>query len=288
MKIGIIGAGKVGTAFGLYLKQKGINLIGFYSKTEKSAQKAAQKTNTKVMSLNQLVAISELIIIATPDGEIKKVCDNIAEANLFTKKHTVVHMSGALTSDILNNARLKGASIYSLHPMQSFAEIDKSVEDIKNTFLTMEGQGDNTLILDLLKTLGNPYIEIQSNQKVLYHAAACVASNYLVTLTGMAAEILQKIGFEQQDSLNLLLPLMEGTLKNIGKIGVNNALTGPIVRGDKGTVEKHLETLKIDGEIKELYSLLGLRTLDIAQKRNLSVDKITELEKLLKGCEHNG
>lgn len=286
MKIGFIGAGKVGTVFGHYLKENGLNVVGYYSRNPVSAQKAAEFSSTKGLSLEEVVEQSDIIFLTTPDSVIKKTCDDIAEKIGFNNNQTIVHMSGALKSDILAKATAQGASTFSLHPMQSFADTKKSVYAIHSTFFTMEGTGDKTAILGMLKKIGNKFKEIEPEHKPMYHAAACVASNYLVTLAKISTNMLKTIGFNEQEGVDVLMPLMQGTMDNIDKLGIINALTGPIVRGDMVTIENHLENL--NDSHRAVYSVLGLETLDLAENRGVRKEDIEVLKKLLEGSGING
>ncbi|QNO13806.1 DUF2520 domain-containing protein [Alkalicella caledoniensis] len=286
MNIGFIGAGKVGTVFGHYLKENGLNVVGYYSRNPESAQKAAEFSSAKVLSLEEVVEQSDIVFLTTPDSVIKKVCDDIGENIGFSNNQTIVHMSGALKSDILSKAKAQGANTFSLHPMQSFADTKKSIDAIHNTFFTMEGTGDKSAILEILKKIGNKFKEIEPEHKPLYHAAACVASNYLVTLAKVSTNMLKTIGFNEQEGHDVLMPLMQGTMDNIDKLGVVDALTGPIVRGDMVTIQNHLENLNDDQ--KSFYSALGLETLDVAEKRGLRKEDIEALKKILEGSGLNG
>ncbi|SES86482.1 Rossmann-like and DUF2520 domain-containing protein [Anaerobranca gottschalkii] len=285
MKIAFVGAGKVGRVFGWYLKSKGLNVLGYNSRRLESAKQAALETDSRVLSLEEVVASGEIIFITTSDKSIGEVCNQIAKDYRFKRGQTVVHMSGGLGSDILSSAKEQGANIFSLHPMQSFASIEKGKEEIKNTFFTFEGDGEEKIIIQLLEKIGNPYTKINSSSKSLYHTAACISSNYLVTLTNIAKEILKKIGFDDKDALKVLLPLMKGTLENIEKLGIEQALTGPIVRGDYNTVQNHLQNLEGLGDIGKIYILLGKETVKLAQKRNLAGEQIESLNRLFEGWE---
>lgn len=283
MKISFIGAGKVGTAFGLHLKNKGLDVLGYHSKTSGSASKAAEITQTRILSLDEVITESNIIFITTPDGEINKVCDYIADNIGFSEKHTVIHMSGALESSILVKANEQGANIFSLHPMQSFSGDQSTGSTMENTFFTMEGTGDTKVLLGLVEGMGNPYRKIESHNKPLYHGAACIASNYLVTLARLSTDILKEIGFTEQQSIEVIAPLMRGTLQNIEKLGVDKALTGPIVRGDIVTVKSHLDNLEALN--KDIYTKLGLATLDIAKRRETDSENIRAMKNIFEGSE---
>lgn len=288
LKIGFVGAGKVGTVFGWYLKSKGFDVIGYSSRTQESAEKAALVTGTRIYRLYDIVKQSDILFITTPDAAIDEVDELIGKETGFKEGQTVVHMSGALKSSIMTKAKGQGANIFSLHPMQSFADFEKSKDEIKNTFFTYEGEGEDRDLLTLLKSMENPFTKIEPEHKYLYHAAACISSNYLVTLVSMAFEVFNSIGFDERESIKVLLPLMKGTLKNIENLGVEKALTGPLVRGDSKTIETHLGKLKEYEHLHKNYCNLGIETLKIAQKRGLTEEKLDKISKILRECVNNG
>ncbi|PAB61120.1 Rossmann-like and DUF2520 domain-containing protein [Anaeromicrobium sediminis] len=286
VKIGFIGAGKVGTAFGMYLKSKGFNIFGYYSKTLESAEKAASLTNSKVSTeLNELIKNIDIIFITTTDDKIQQVCNGLVEKNLLSKGQIIVHMSGAHSSRILEKAKLKACFVYSLHPLQSFAQVEKAVEDLNETVFSIEGDEEKIEIIEsILKGTGNKYFKLNSEQKSLYHATACVVSNYLVTLMDYGLSIFESIGIDKMEGYGALFPLIEGTINNIHNLGTEKALTGPIARGDIETIKSHISSFKkINKDSLEIYKLMGLKTVDLAQKGKLKDNqKIKDLKKILK------
>lgn len=283
MKIGFIGAGKVGRAFGTYLKKNEFDILGYFSKTLSSCVEAANYINVKAYeNISDLVNDVDVIFITTNDDEISKVCEHLVTNKLLKKEQILIHMSGASSSEILIEAKRMGCFIYSLHPLQSFANIDKAVEDLENTVFSLEGDEEKIEILEkILNKTKNKFFKINSNQKSLYHSTACIVSNYLVTLMDFGLEIFKSIGINKKEGFEALYPLIEGTIKNIEVLGTEKALTGPIARGDINTIKSHLDSLKNNKEYLKLYSLLGLNTLDLASKEKLNdIDKIYEMKNL--------
>lgn len=289
MNIGFIGAGKVGTSFGRYLKINGFNVIGYYSKTYESAIKAANFTKTKAFKkLHDFTENSEIIFITTNDDNIKSVCDKLVQGKLICDKHIIVHMSGASSSLILLEAQKLGAHVYSMHPIQSFADVNKAVKDLKNTFFSIEGDEENIHILeDMLKKLGNRYFRLKPEDKSLYHASACIISNYLVTLINIGLETFEKFGVGKEDAFKAIYPLINSTINNIGNLGPEKALTGPIARGDINTIKNHLDSIsKLSNDLFNFYSCLGLKTVDLAEKNKLKdKSKIDEFRRLFEEVE---
>lgn len=268
---GFIGAGKVGTTLGKYFNSNKFPIIGYVSKSYSSAEQSAEITNsTAYKELDKMVKLSKYIIITTPDDKIKDVVNNLLLLDIKWDEKTFCHTSGTYSSTILEPLYLKGSTTVSLHPMLSFADIDNSLKMLPHTPLTLEGQGNNLKdFIDTLELIKLNITRIEPNQKILYHTGACIVSNYLVTLMNTGIEIFKKIGFTQDVSLELIEPLVKGTINNIFSKGPENSLTGPISRGDIDTIKTHLETLdNQDPRLKEFYCVLGNETINLAKKQN--------------------
>jgi len=284
LKIGFIGAGNVGKAFGKYLKINGLNVIGYYSRTYNSSVDAAKLTKTKsFFTIEEISRESDLVFITTSDDEIKNVLNKLIKTNSIRNGQILVHMSGATSSKILESSKAIGCFIYSLHPLQSFANVDKAVNDLKNTYFTLEGDEEKISVIEsIIERTNNKYFLLNSDQKSLYHITACVVSNYLVTLIDYGLDIFKEIGIDEKEGYKALYPLIDGTIKNIGELGTKKALTGPIARGDTNTIKNHISSLmKLNDKI-DLYSLIGLKTLEIAKQNNLSEERYKELSKIFK------
>lgn len=286
MKIGFIGAGKVGTSFGAYLYKKGFNVIGYYSRTFNSAENAIKYSRGKAFNnIKDLAKLADMIFITTNDDNITKVCQGLVQEDCLKEGQVLIHMSGASSSRALKSAKKKGCSIYSMHPLQAFASVERAVKDLENTVFSIEGDGDRIHLLEeILKTTGNKYFKLTSQQKTIYHATACVVSNYLVTLMDYGLSLFESIGIEKNEGYKALYPLIEGTIKNIYSLGTDKALTGPIARGDIQTIEKHLKSLEGTASNKtDFYKIMGAMTLEIAKKEKLKdTEKIRELEDIFR------
>lgn len=280
MNIGFIGAGKVGCAFGKYLYDKGFKVKGYFSKSFSSSLKGAKLVKGKAFNdINFLVKESDIIFITTPDDVIKETSKTIAGLNLSLNK-IFIHMSGALSSSILRDIKDKGGYVYSLHPLQSFADIKTSVKKLSETVFSLEGDDEKKeVIKDMLKKLDNKYFLIDSEKKPIYHASACVLSNYLVTLLDYGFSYLEEIGIDKKEANEAFYPLISVTLENVRKLGTKKALTGPIKRGDLDTIKKHIESIKKESpELLKTYKVLGLETLKLTGDEKFS----NELKNILK------
>ncbi len=287
MRIGFIGAGKVGTAFGAYLSSKGLCISGFYSRTPESARNAAKLSNSSFFSdVRKLSDNTDILFITTSDDSIETVCDQLTKDCILRQGQIIVHMSGALPSSVLKSSRQAGCYVCSMHPLQAFADINKAVEDLPDTYFSIEGDEEKIHILeDILKAAGNRYFVIKPQDKTIYHAAACVFSNYLTTLMNEGLGMLSSIGIDSAEGFEAVLPLIKGTISNIAALGPDKALTGPIARGDASTVQKHLTAINTAiPDMLELYSYLAEKTFELAKSFKLTdSEKIKNLEHILNG-----
>jgi len=159
------------------------------------------------------------------------------------------------------------------------------IEDIPEG-ITISIEGDEPAVdaaCMMTDSLGAKKLLINTEAKTLYHASAVVACNYLVTLQGLALEMMDKAGVSGKDAIDVLYPLIKGTLSNIENIGIEKALTGPVARGDAETVQRHISEIKEKmPEFIKLYKTLGLYTVDIALTGgSISENTATELKKIL-------
>lgn len=289
-KIAIIGAGNVGKVLGYALKSKGYDISAAFSRTENSRQIAARLLQCPVYSEPEKAALdADIVFLTTPDRVIKEICDLIAERESFRKGQIVLHTSGAHSSEILFSARKQGALVLSLHPLQTFPELEMGLRSLPGTFFTAEGDEEAfPIALEMVQALEGEMLFIPTEMKALYHAAACVASNYLVSLMDVALKMFGFMNIPSEKAFKSLSPLIYSTLHNIGELGAEKALTGPIARGDVSTIITHLEALeKFVPELLSLYRRLGLYTVYVAaRKGTLQKEQQNQLKTLLGGQEN--
>ncbi|HLB25604.1 MAG TPA: DUF2520 domain-containing protein, partial [Nitrospirota bacterium] len=282
----IIGAGVVGTAVGSLLVSRGYVIKAVVSRDMEKARKAAAligggEPGTDVV---RGAAGAGIVFITTPDKAIRKTCERIAEGGGFARGALAVHMSGALSSEELGKAREAGALAISLHPLQSLASVEQAMKNLPGSYFSIEGDAAALDAgRDIVEALGGLLVVIPKGEKALYHAGAAVASNYLVAVVDFAAEIFASLGMEKGEALRAIMPLVKGTVNNLDRVGLPDALTGPIARGDVGTVEGHVRALekKMPG-LLPLYRELGIRTVKVgAEKGTLGAAEAGRLMELL-------
>ncbi|MFO7995948.1 MAG: DUF2520 domain-containing protein [Dehalococcoidia bacterium] len=286
LKTGFIGAGTTGTALAVRLSQKKWPVVAVYSRTLSSAQKlAGLVTGCQVCNTAQeLVDAVELVFITTPDDAISRVCSEVQ----WRGGQSVVHCSGAHSVDILEPAKQLEAAVGSFHPLQTFADVGQATENLPGSTFALEAEEPLLSTLKQLTVLLNgSWVELKPGHKVLYHAAAVFTSNYLVTLVKLALDLWQDFGVSPREATRALLPLLEGTTNNIRNIGLPGCLTGPVARGDLGTIERHLSALEAQSpSLLTIYKELALQTIPIAlAKGKVDGRKAEEMKALLSSKE---
>ncbi|MBU4483724.1 MAG: DUF2520 domain-containing protein [Actinobacteria bacterium] len=293
----IIGAGRVGTTVSYTLAEKelpNIKLKAMSSRSMESLNRAKKILGSKAAGViftrenSKAVSQANCILICTPDDVINSVCSDIfKDKSKDFKNYYAIHFSGSKSLEVLNSARAAGAEIASIHPLKSFASIEEAIKSLPGTIfgITYSSAESKKMAEFLVKSLGGEIIEVENNKKPLYHAAACVASNYLVTLINYAVLIHKKMGIKPEDSLKGLMGLVEGTISNIKKMGTEKSLTGPIARGDVGTIKEHVKSFNefFSKEDSTLYKMMGIETSKIAhQNKWIKESTVEELKEILK------
>jgi predicted short-subunit dehydrogenase-like oxidoreductase (DUF2520 family) len=286
LKTGFVGAGTTGTALAVRLSQKGWPVVAVFSRTVSSAERLAGLVpGCRVCHTSrELAEAAEMVFITTPDDVITGVCSQIQ----WSKRHKVLHCSGAHSVDILEPARKLGAAVGSFHPLQTFAGVDQAIANLPGSTFALEAEEPLLWTLqELTRLLNGNWVELKPGDKVLYHAAAVFACNYLVTLVKLALDLWKDFGVSSREATRALLPLLKGTINNIDNIGLPDCLTGPVARGDSGTIEKHLSALGARSpSLLSTYRELGVQTIPIAlAKGKVDEQRAEEMRMLFEGAD---
>ncbi len=281
-KIGFIGVGKVGTAFGVRLAEQGFPVVGAMDILPEEASRFSNSIpKCRVYDTAQELADEmDFVFITTPDDVIGQVA---SEVN-WQPGRTVIHCSGANSTAVLRPAKQAGCHVGCMHPCNTFASIQQSLENLPGSTFTLEAEepvlGD---LKGFAQSLNGRWMPLQEKDKPLYHASVCIACNYMYTIISMATDLWKHFDLSQADATTAFMPILSGTLNNIENVGFPGCLTGPIARGDVGTIQKHLAALEQhEPSMVPLYKALGLETIPIGiAKGTLSQEKAEELRKLL-------
>lgn len=269
-RIAIVGAGKVGTTMAIVLKKAGYEISGVYSRSLASAECLAQKVAAQVMETPlQVAAGADVILLTVPDREIAMMAQRFAENGDFHEGQFVFHLCGSQSAESLACIRKAKAKIGSLHPLQSFADVESAVKVIAGTYFAIDGDAEAMALAKMMiADIGGIPFAVDGDKRALYHAAACMASNYTVALLHGALQMMEKLGMDEQSALQALEPILLATFQNIKTVGTVQALTGPIVRGDAITITKHRQKIaELSADELQLYDALGIYTTKLAEKR---------------------
>jgi predicted short-subunit dehydrogenase-like oxidoreductase (DUF2520 family) len=242
--LAIIGAGRVGRAIHAAARAEGID-----------SRLAGRADAVEACSA------AEVALLCVPDASIEEVCEAISAA--VPPLRFVGHTSGATGPEPLRSAAENGAATFGLHPLQTIT--DENPELI-GASCAISGTSPEALELArlLAQRLGLKSFALSEDRRAIYHAAASMASNFLVTLEETAAELMDHAGVA--DGRAMLAPLVQRSAANWADRGPE-ALTGPIARGDDATVERHQEAIEAEmPELLDLYRQLSERTRALASE----------------------
>lgn len=271
-KIGIIGAGRLGTALLKNFKNKGCNVVGISSLAKNECELLARKLQVDFFDSNDtLVDVADILFFTVPDNKVVDVVTSSLKD--YKKEKYFFHCSGAMSAIVIPKTDNVWRGTF--HPLQSFANGTESIEGI---YVALDGDKEAIEVAkSLCEILLANYLCIPSEDRALYHAAACIASNHLVTLLSLAQEIFARWTYTPKDAMKALSPLVEGSVRNWQKLG-EKALTGPISRGDSKTIERHMSVLP--KEMSAFYEVMNLYTLRLAEKNHsLSQEQVGNLRK---------
>lgn len=240
--IGIIGAGRVGAALGAALRAEGHAITGAYAVSAASRERAAALLpRTPLLGVHEIVERSEMVLLAVPDDQLPGLASGIASAGIAPGGQIFAHTSGRFGTAVLAPLERTGAAALALHPAMTFTG---TPADLPRLIGCPVGITAKTSVLPIAQALvveiGAEPVTIAEGDRPLYHAALAHGANHLVVLVDQSRELLRSIGIEEPGQY--LRPLLGAALEESLRRG-SDALTGPVMRGDAGTVAAHLEAL---------------------------------------------
>jgi len=288
-RLGFVGTGAVATTLSRALVSAGYAVVAIHGRDRRRAENLVQTlAGAQVAERRQDVADgSDLVVLAVPDDAIASVSESIA----WNPGRAVVHCNGAASCGLLQNAAVAGAEIGVFHPLQSFANPEQATDRLRGCAFRIEASGERlrNWLEEMALALGGHPLTFTADP-TLYHVSAVLASNYLVTLLDLASTLWPKLGVTREEGLQALLPLVRGTVENVAQIGIPAALTGPIARGDVGTVTHHLAALReVAPLILPVYKQLGLRAVEVAlAKGTIGPGEAVRLTRVLSETDEAG
>jgi predicted short-subunit dehydrogenase-like oxidoreductase (DUF2520 family) len=282
MKVAMLGGGRAGVAIAVLLQRAGHTIVAVSGRGPTRDRATRYLPDVPVLDPVSAVRDAELIVVAVPDDRIEPIVTELAVAGAFEPGRWVAHVSGATPLAALDAAREAGAHRLGIHPLQTFPDPAAGIDRIPGCLIAISADDDRGWFMaeriaeDLM---GEPF-RLQEDHRALYHAAAVFASNYLVTATAVAEQLLAAAGVPEPS--RALRPLQRATVDNVGSMGAGDALTGPAVRGDAGTIERNLAALSAHApwsiaayvEMARLALDLAVRSGRLTDAQRASVEEV--------------
>ncbi len=271
---GIIGGGAVGSALGLALYRVGWPIQAVASRDAARREHLARLTGgARAFSEPQaLIEEVELILVAVPDDAIAPLARSVR----MYGGQAMVHTSGALGAEVLSPAMAAGTQVGGFHPLVAFADTERAVAALHGATVAVEGDDQlAALLAEMAGAIGAHAVRLAPGSKAAYHAAAVLAAGGFVALLDAIAELGRVAGLDEAGSLAIYGPLIEGTLGNARSLGIQAALTGPMTRGDVGTLTSHLQAMAEHAPAAlELYVAAARREIDLAIARGVLAPEV--------------
>lgn len=284
-RIAILGPGRMGLALAgaLWQAQEAESLTFFGRSPEPPPHPLFDAASGQVsyrMGYGPIPDGTSILLLAVPDDVLHAVARQVAEAGAAPGGCVALHLSGALSTEVLAPLHGQGYALGSLHPLQTVADPWSGSERLHGCAYAIAGEPAALVAARrVVAALGGRALVIPPALRPVYHAAAVFASNYVLAATAVVARTLAEAGVNEEEAVAAALPLMRGTMDNIEQLGIGPALTGPLARGDVDTVRLHLS--RLSPRERRLYSALGLETVRLARAVGLDPERADLLESLL-------
>ncbi len=285
--IAIVGPGRVGATLGVLAARAGYRIVGVAGRNEQRARAAAARIGRgiKIGSPAEIAGAGKLVLLTVSDDAIEPLCRELAQAGAFSKGAVVAHCCGALSSEVLATARQCGAAVGSMHPLQTFPDVDAGIAKFPGTYCFCEGDEPAVAELEAFaRAIGGKPVRMSSAGKLLYHASAVMACNYLTALLDAALATAEKADIPRKQALDALEPLVRATLDNVFSRGPAGALTGPIARGDtKLVADQSRDVAAASEDLGLIYRVLGTWSVELALRSGaIDPDRADALRSILK------
>lgn len=283
-KIGFIGAGVVGGSLAVSLVNAEFRVVAVASRNYDSAKDLSDRVpGCRVYSkLQDVVNVADVVFVTTTDDAIRPVTN----AQKWRTGQTVVHCAGANSLDVLDSATRYGAMIGAMHPLLAFSSIENGYRNIPGTTFGIEADGETREYLNtLVYSIGGTPVDISSEDKALYHLTGVMMGGLLTTLGATVAQLWEHLGLTRSEGVQALVPMMKSVSNNLETVGLPQAVAGPYMRGDVGTIKKHLDVLQARvPSVLPLYCQLALAGLPFCEEKGLesrSADEIRDLVQMV-------
>ena len=289
LRIGVIGAGRVGSVLGVALARAGHQVVAASGVSQDSIRRAATMLPAAtLLPADEVVRAADLVLLAVPDDTLGGLVEGLAETGSWRPGQLVVHTSGAHGMAVLAPAAAQGVLPLALHPVMTFTGRPEDIDRLTGVAFGVTAAEEHRAVAEaLVVEMGGEPTWVPEHARGLYHAALAHGANHLVTLVNEALDLLRTAGVERAETL--IEPLLRAALDNALRHG-DSALTGPVSRGDAGTVRRHLHELvdHAPGSV-EAYLAMARRTAERAiaagRLRRLDAGELLEVLEPRRGSD---
>ena len=285
LAVGVLSAGRVGTVLGAALARAGHTIVAASGISAASHARAERLLpGVPLKPPDEVVVAADLVLLAVPDDVLEGLVAGLAATGTWRPGQIVIHTSGAHGVDVLRPAAEAGALPLALHPVMTFTGREEDLQRMAACSVGVTAAPDDEVAWNVGEALtvemGGEPIRVPEAARPLYHTALAHGANHLITLVGDCLELLGGAGIANAE--RMIGPLLSAALDNALRQG-DRALTGPVARGDSGTVRKHLRVLADTApEIEPCYAALARRTAARASAAGLlKADVAAEITQLL-------
>jgi predicted short-subunit dehydrogenase-like oxidoreductase (DUF2520 family) len=257
--LALVGPGRAGMTIAAALVDRGWRIVGVAGRSPEASSTvaAARRFGAPAVAVGEVAAGADLVVVATPDGAIEGAATALAPA--LRPESLVIHLSGARGLDALSGVT---ARVGALHPLQTLPSTDAGRARLAGSWCAVAGDPQ---VRELAMTLELRPVEVDDEERVRYHAAACIASNHLVALLDQVERV-------APIPLEAFVPLVLATIENVDALGPAAALTGPVARGDVETVRAHLRALPEDD--RDAYRAMARLAQQLAGRVDPALDAV--------------
>ncbi|HEV7388627.1 MAG TPA: DUF2520 domain-containing protein [Gemmatimonadaceae bacterium] len=278
-RVFIVGAGHVGRGLFRAFRASGVDVVGLHGKRPSGV-------NTSTGNIPAEAARANVVVICVRDTQLDDAIGEIAAAadsGHIARGSVILHTSAIAEPAGLNALSAAGYPGGTFHPLIPFSDPEISVELLRNGWIGIDGDNAaKNASRRLAGQLGARTLDIPPGKKPAYHAAAVIASNFPVVLASVAGRLLHEIGIPDASAYQAVESLMSGALANMKRAVPDDALTGPVVRGDLETVGKHLRALVGHETALAVYRAMSAAAAEIAQRRGVDQKKVAAIKGLVR------
>ncbi|MFQ6105067.1 MAG: Rossmann-like and DUF2520 domain-containing protein [Candidatus Glassbacteria bacterium] len=288
MKFFLVGPGRVGVSLSSLLVASGHELLGCWSRSPEGLERLKRHLDLLACTgeIPEIIGEADFILVTTSESALDEIAEKLTGSGLLREGQIIFHVSGAYPSSVLMRKESPMISTGSIHPIQSIPSVESGLKLLPHSAFTVEGDEKAVRLgKKLVEDIGARAFHVASTSRPLYHCALSMASNLMVLIAWLSFRMMLQAGIEYELARDFVLSIMEGTLSNLKQMELEGALTGPVVRGDWQTVQKHLKTLEAGfPEVSDLYRVANALLVEIAKKRGEAPEEgLRKIEDLFRG-----